>query len=96
MSKGMILWVLGVAFIISGCGKQANQVGSVSQGTQQTMSGLAQKAQVLLAQAKEYLGQGKYEEAMSVAKKILIFDPSNDDAKKIIEIAQAKLAIRNR
>lgn len=72
--------------------QQATQkAGQTQQNLQQTAGEMAKKAQTLLAQAKQYLDQGKFNEAISVAQNILSFDPKNMDAQKIIETAKTKL-----
>ncbi|HOY09967.1 MAG TPA: hypothetical protein PLB05_07820, partial [Candidatus Omnitrophota bacterium] len=42
-------------------------------------------------QAQQYLDQGKFDEAVSLAQNVLSFDPQNIDAQKIIAAAKAKL-----
>jgi len=69
----------------------SSSAGQAQQSMQQTASDLAKKAQTLLAQAKKYLDEGKFEEAISVAQNVLSFDPKNIDAQKIIDAAKAKL-----
>jgi hypothetical protein len=114
MNKVILVTLVGLGFIVSGCGNKPEQTASGQTGTlasavsevktsataaagqtqqsvQQTASDLAKKAQTLLAQAKKYLDEGKFNEAITVAQNILSFDPKNIDAQKIIETAKAKL-----
>ena len=66
-------------------------VAQQQQTLQQKAGEMAQKTQVLLAQAKQYLDQGKLSEAITTAQNVLSFDPKNMDAQKIIETAKAKI-----
>lgn len=69
----------------------AQSSGQLQQNIQQTADDLTKKAQTLLTQAQQYLDQGKFDEAVSLAQKVLSFDPQNIDAQKIIDAAKAKL-----
>jgi len=72
--------------------RQADQSsGQLQQNIQQTADDLTKKAQTLLTQAQQYLDQGKFDEAVSLAQNVLSFDPQNIDAQKIIAAAKAKL-----
>jgi Tfp pilus assembly protein PilF len=72
--------------------QQATQAsGQLQQNIQQTADDLTKKAQTLLTQAQQYLDQGKFDEAVSLAQNVLSFDPQNIDAQKIIDAAKAKL-----
>lgn len=99
MNKRIILWLLGLSVIISGCGNPSRPAGSASpedqqwqRGIEQT-SGVAKKAQVLLAQAKQNFSQGKFDEAITIAQKILVFAPDNMDALRLIDAAKLKLEV---
>ena len=70
---------------------QSKAAAELQQNFQQTAGDLAKKAQTLLAQAQQYLDEGKLDEAISMAQNVLSFDPKNMDAQKIIDTAKAKL-----
>ena len=70
---------------------QTKAAAQLQQNIQQTAGDLTKKAQTLLAQAKQYLDEGKLDEAISLAQNVLSFDPKNMDAQKIIDTAKAKL-----
>jgi len=101
MKVQMGVMLLGLGILLSGCGNQNSPAVSgqtptattaqTQQNIKQVASETVQKAQTLLAQAREYLNQGKFEQAITVAQNVLSFDPQNLDAKKIIEMAQAKI-----
>ncbi|HPB68174.1 MAG TPA: hypothetical protein PLT76_03335 [Candidatus Omnitrophota bacterium] len=98
-----IMFVLLVSFgvFVWGCGQQQNQAQTDPQGSQgagqrlqdvkNVTSEMTQKAQELLTQARQYLDQGKFDQAISLAQDVLSFDPKNIDAAQIIETAKAKL-----
>ena len=58
---------------------------------QQAVEETKKKAQDLLITAKQYMDQGKFEQAVNAAQEVLKLDVNNVDAKKIIETAQAKI-----
>jgi hypothetical protein len=67
---------------------------AVSQAIEQVApeaNAMVEKAQALIAQAKELLDAGKFDEAIAVAQNVLSFDPANLDAQNIIAMAQEKL-----
>lgn len=66
-------------------------VSQLQQNMPPAATEMVQKAQALLTQAKQYLDQGKFSEAISTAQNVLQFDPQNLDAQKIIEMAKGKL-----
>lgn len=51
-----------------------------------------EQARILVAQAKEMLDSGKFNEAINLAQQVLNMDPNNVDAKNILEVAKARLA----
>ena len=70
----------------------AQTVSQVQENVQAAANGVVEQAQTLLAQAKELVNSGKFDEAIAMAQKVLSMDPNNIDAKNIIETAKAKLA----
>lgn len=70
----------------------AQAVSQASQDMKAAGNNLVDQAQQLLAQAKQLLDSGKFEEAITAAQKVLSIDPSNIEAKNILETAKAKLA----
>jgi tetratricopeptide (TPR) repeat protein len=66
-------------------------VAEAKQNLQDTANALKAKAQTLLAEAKKYVDQGKFDEAIATAQNVLSFDPNNVEAQKIIENAKAKI-----
>ena len=58
---------------------------------QQKADELMQKAKDLVTQAQQYLNEGQFSEALTMAQQALEFDPQNVDAQKIIQTAQAKI-----
>lgn len=97
--------VMGAGLIASGCGDQQSPVGSALQETKPAVqlqesvppavapaaNDMVKQTQDLLARAKQYLDEGKLDEAISMAQEVLKFDPANVDAKNIIEMAKEKL-----
>lgn len=66
-------------------------VAPVQEEAQNAANAMMDKAKGFLAQAQELVANGKFEEAIAMAQKVLSLDPNNMDAKNIIETAKAKI-----
>lgn len=67
-------------------------VANAQQNVQDSANQMVEQAKSLLASAREMLNNGKFEEAIATAQKVLSIDPNNIDAKNIIETAKVKIA----
>ncbi len=72
--------------------KAADAVAPVQQEAQNAANAMMDQAKELLAKAQDLVANGKFEEAIAMAQKVLSMDPNNIDAKNIIESAKAKIA----
>lgn len=70
-------------------GQQA--AAEVQTATTTAVNSAVDQARTLVAQAKQLLDSGKFEEAIAAAQKVLSIDPNNIDAQNIIETAKAKI-----
>lgn len=69
----------------------AEAVAPVKEEVQNVANAAVDQAKDLLAKAQEMIANGKFEEAVAMAQKVLSIDPNNIDAKNIIETAKAKI-----
>ena len=69
----------------------AEAVAPVKEEVQNVANAAVDQAKDLLAKAQELVANGKFEEAIAMAQKVLNVDPNNIDAKNIIETAKAKI-----